>query len=103
MIGAGVYVIYYTGKLKCYASVAAKNQGGKFGQPIYIGKAIPKGGHEGNRRRKERKARDAYFQEHEPKRPVEELTAKKESGMRHYRIAAVSDPCNSARQDAGLP
>lgn len=47
LIGAGVYVIYYTGKLECYASVAAKNQGGKFGQPIYIGKAIPKGGRKG--------------------------------------------------------
>ena len=47
LIGAGVYVIYYTGKLKCYASVAAENRGGKFAQPIYIGKAIPKGGRKG--------------------------------------------------------
>lgn len=45
--GAGVYVIYYTGKLKWYAPVAQANRDGKFGQPIYIGKAIPKGGRVG--------------------------------------------------------
>lgn len=47
LIGAGVYVIYYSGKLDLYAPVAAKNVGGVFGQPIYIGKAIPKGGRKG--------------------------------------------------------
>ncbi len=47
LAGAGVYVIYYLGKLDCYAPVAQKNRSGKFGQPIYIGKAIPKGGRKG--------------------------------------------------------
>ena len=47
LAGAGVYVIYYVGQLACYAPVAKENLGGKFGQPIYIGKAIPKGGRKG--------------------------------------------------------
>jgi len=47
LVGAGVYVIYYSGKLEIYSPVAAKNAGNVFGQPIYIGKAIPKGGRKG--------------------------------------------------------
>ncbi len=45
--GAGVYVIYYTGPFEAYAPITARNQGGAFKQPIYIGKAIPKGGRKG--------------------------------------------------------
>jgi len=45
--GAGVYAIYYTGAHSAYAPVAEKNAGRAFGQPIYIGKAIPKGGRKG--------------------------------------------------------
>lgn len=45
--GAGVYVIYYFGDFQPYASIAASNSGGVFKQPIYIGKAIPKGGRKG--------------------------------------------------------
>ncbi|MEJ0062896.1 MAG: Eco29kI family restriction endonuclease [Alphaproteobacteria bacterium] len=45
--GAGIYVIYYTGKLSFYVPIAAKNQKGGFKSPIYIGKAIPKGGRKG--------------------------------------------------------
>lgn len=45
--GAGVYAIYYTGAHSAYALVIAKNLDGVFGQPIYIGKAIPKGGRKG--------------------------------------------------------
>ena len=45
--GAGVYIIYYTGDSKLYKPVAAKNKDGQFNQPIYIGKAIPKGGRKG--------------------------------------------------------
>lgn len=47
IIGAGVYVIYYTGYFQLYAPVARKNRGGVFQQPIYVGKAIPKGGRKG--------------------------------------------------------
>lgn len=47
LTGAGVYVIYYSGKLDLYAPVARKNAGKAFEQPIYIGKAIPKGGRKG--------------------------------------------------------
>jgi hypothetical protein len=39
--GAGVYVLYYTGPFAAYAGI---NDGQK---PIYIGKAIPKGGRKG--------------------------------------------------------
>jgi hypothetical protein len=45
--GAGVYIIYYFGDLALYGPVAKKNGNGQFEQPIYIGKAIPKGGRKG--------------------------------------------------------
>lgn len=45
--GAGVYAIYYTGANAAYIPVTEKNSDGLFGQPIYIGKAIPKGGRKG--------------------------------------------------------
>lgn len=45
--GAGIYVIYYTGDFPAYRPIAAGNSGGKFEAPIYIGKAIPKGGRKG--------------------------------------------------------
>lgn len=48
VIGAGVYAIYYTGSsFPAYAPIATANKGGAFKQPIYIGKAIPKGGRKG--------------------------------------------------------
>lgn len=43
IIGAGVYAIYYTGDFAFYAPVAEKNRDGAFTQPIYVGKAVPKG------------------------------------------------------------
>jgi hypothetical protein len=45
--GAGIYVIYYKGGFPPYRPIAAANSGGKFLTPIYIGKAIPKGGRKG--------------------------------------------------------
>jgi hypothetical protein len=45
--GAGVYAIYYTGGLKPYAPVAEKNRQDRFEQPIYVGKAVPKGARKG--------------------------------------------------------
>lgn len=45
--GAGVYVIYYTGAFPAYTPIARENQHGAFKRPIYIGKAIPKGGRKG--------------------------------------------------------
>ncbi|KIG02637.1 Restriction endonuclease, type II, Eco29kI [Burkholderia sp. MR1] len=45
--GAGVYIIYYSGDSELYGPVAEKNRDGKWEQPIYIGKAIPKGGRKG--------------------------------------------------------
>lgn len=44
--GAGVYAIYYKGPFPHYASLASKNKE-SCQQPIYIGKAIPKGGRKG--------------------------------------------------------
>lgn len=49
--GAGVYVIYYSGSLPIYAPIAEGNKGGTFSRPIYVGKAIPKGGRKGGLRR----------------------------------------------------
>jgi len=45
--GAGVYAIYYTGEFTAYTPIATKNREGQFKQPIYVGKAIPKGGRKG--------------------------------------------------------
>lgn len=45
--GAGIYAIYYTGDFPAYGRVSDKNRDGKFDQPIYVGKAIPKGGRKG--------------------------------------------------------
>lgn len=47
LAGAGVYAIYYTGAFLAYAPVAEKNQNGAFEQPIYVGKAVPKGARKG--------------------------------------------------------
>ncbi len=45
--GAGVYVIYYTGNYDPYKSIAQKNKGNKWNQPIYVGEAARKGGRKG--------------------------------------------------------
>lgn len=45
--GAGIYAIYYTGDFPAYAELGEANQDGRFHQPIYVGKAVPKGGRRG--------------------------------------------------------
>lgn len=45
--GAGIYAIYYTGTFPAYAELSARNQGGKFSVPIYVGKAVPSGARKG--------------------------------------------------------
>jgi hypothetical protein len=45
--GAGVYAIYYFGDFKPYQPVAERNRGKDLGQPIYVGKAVPKGSRKG--------------------------------------------------------
>lgn len=45
--GAGVYVIYYTGDFPTYTPIAEASRDGQFKHPIYVGKAIPKGGRKG--------------------------------------------------------
>ena len=47
LVGAGVYAIYYTGPSDYYVPVATRNANGAYGWPIYVGKAIPKGGRKG--------------------------------------------------------
>ena len=42
-IGAGIYAIYYVGNFPAYKPIAEKNVKKKFAQPIYVGKAVPKG------------------------------------------------------------
>ena len=45
--GAGVYAIYYKGKFKPYERLAAANRP-TAEHPIYVGKAIPRGGRKGS-------------------------------------------------------
>ncbi|MCC5881909.1 MAG: Eco29kI family restriction endonuclease [Halomonas sp.] len=47
LVGAGVYAIYYTGSCEWYSPIAEQNEDEQFEQPIYVGKAIPKGGRKG--------------------------------------------------------
>jgi hypothetical protein len=47
LTGAGVYVIYYVGSFKPYRPITQRNQGQRFEQPIYVGKAVPKGARKG--------------------------------------------------------
>jgi hypothetical protein len=46
VLGAGVYAIYYRGSFKPYGPLASQNQQ-DCRAPIYVGKAIPKGGRKG--------------------------------------------------------
>lgn len=45
--GAGIYAIYYTGGFQGYKVIAERNQNHRFGVPIYVGKAVPKGARKG--------------------------------------------------------
>lgn len=45
--GAGIYAIYYSGPFPAYAPIRSDIVDGVFSQPIYVGKAIPKGGRKG--------------------------------------------------------
>lgn len=45
--GVGIYAIYYTGSFAAYSLVANANRGGRWAQPIYVGKAVPSGGRRG--------------------------------------------------------
>ena len=47
LVGAGVYAIYYTGAFPAYAPISARNVENQFLQPIYVGKAVPKGARKG--------------------------------------------------------
>lgn len=46
-MGAGIYVLYYSGPFEAYAPIAARNADGRFDAPIYIGKAVPSGSRKG--------------------------------------------------------
>jgi len=45
--GAGVYVIYYSGPFPAYSPIASDTEQALTRRPIYVGKAIPKGGRKG--------------------------------------------------------
>lgn len=47
LYGAGVYALYYTGDFPAYVPVSELNANSVFAQPIYVGKAIPRGGRKG--------------------------------------------------------
>lgn len=47
LVGAGVYAIYYIGEFPAYKRIKELNEGGRFEQPIYVGKAVPKGARKG--------------------------------------------------------
>jgi hypothetical protein len=48
LLAAGVYVIYYDGDFPAYQKIAEANKDGLYRLPIYVGKAVPKGGRKGS-------------------------------------------------------
>ena len=46
-VGAGIYAIYYVGAFPVYTEIARRNIDNKFTQPIYVGRAVPKGARKG--------------------------------------------------------
>lgn len=47
LVGAGVYAVYYAGGFPAYRRISQVNDGGRFEQPIYVGKAVPRGARKG--------------------------------------------------------
>jgi hypothetical protein len=45
--GAGVYALYYVGKLPLYKELIERNAASELAAPIYVGKAIPSGSRKG--------------------------------------------------------
>lgn len=45
--GAGIYALYYVGDLPLYKPISDLNANNEFRQPIYVGKAVPKGARKG--------------------------------------------------------
>ncbi len=46
-IGAGIYVIYYSGAFDPYLPISERNQGDAFEMLLYVGKAVPPGARKG--------------------------------------------------------
>lgn len=46
-LGAGIYVIYYSGPFSAYDELARRNKDAKPTAPIYVGKAVPAGARKG--------------------------------------------------------
>jgi hypothetical protein len=46
-IGAGIYVLYYTGDFPAYRRITEQNTHGAWTKPIYVGKAVPAGARRG--------------------------------------------------------
>ncbi len=46
-IAAGIYALYYNGNFPAYKTISLKYREDKKETPIYVGKAIPKGGRKG--------------------------------------------------------
>jgi hypothetical protein len=46
-MGAGIYAIYYAGDFGAYQPIQERNQDNRYEQPIYVGKAVPKGAMKG--------------------------------------------------------
>ena len=54
--GSGVYALYYRGELPFYSRVAGRESG----TPIYVGKAVPKGGRTGNTKKNPAAGKELY-------------------------------------------
>ena len=46
--GAGVYALYYTGRFSAYVDISRRNSSGRWGAPIYVGRAVPSGSRRGH-------------------------------------------------------
>lgn len=91
IVGAGVYIIYYSGDFPPYQLIKEKNVNGAFERPIYIGKAIPSGGRKGgiseDAAAKGKALRDRLSQHYVSINESENLNA----ADFHYRYLTVDD------------
>jgi hypothetical protein len=87
--GAGIYAIYYVGKFPGYEMISERNLNGRFTAPIYVGKAIPKGGRKGGNT-EENQGQVLYGRIAQHVRSIEEATNLELSDF-HCRFLIVDD------------
>jgi hypothetical protein len=88
--GAGIYAIYYTGEFPAYGLISAKNGGGRFELPIYVGEAVPEGSRKGGLVTSTKPTYKLHARLREHARSIEQATNLKIVDF-HFRYIVVHD------------